>query len=341
MQTLETFKAKINSNYSQGKLAKIEGHFILGEVYCKYFLFDVNKPLIFTYSNAGNCTPKNKINDISYSPWGFNFVKKNNYNVISFSPIGGPNWFRDSLFNSKLTHLAEILDIFKIKLGYGGSMGGYAAGAHANLFNFERVLLLNPISTINQELAPWENRFKYAREFNWSSDYHDGADFICPGYIVYDPLLKADSQHAKRYDDINHLRLYGVGHNMPDHLLELNMLKKLFHDFLNDSIDTAWFYKSARARKNYSKHYHWLAGNENSFRTPKRLNVIRMHQHSIIGYRQGENDQEYIDMLMESAKLLESIDIPLTIKLLKKIKEFRPAHPYVKKKLKEISSQNT
>jgi len=130
------------------------GSGVIDDVYLKYFFYDVNAPLVITFSNAGEVTTHANLKSKSYSPWGFDFVKSYNVNVLSFSSIVKANWYRSHEVHDFIKLLSKKLSIFNEKLGYGGSMGGFAVSAFSNCLGINRQLLMNPISSLSTELTP-------------------------------------------------------------------------------------------------------------------------------------------------------------------------------------------
>ena len=121
------------------------GSGFIDDVYLKYSFHDVNAPLVITFSNAGEVTSLDDLQSDNYSPWGFDFVKSYNVNVLSFSSIGKANWYRSAEFHSFIKSLSKQLKVFNEKLGYGGSMGGFAVSVFSNCLGINRQLLMNPI----------------------------------------------------------------------------------------------------------------------------------------------------------------------------------------------------
>jgi len=97
--------------------------FIVGETYCKYWVYDITKPLVVTFAPAGSLIRKD---DIEKNPsiWGFDFVKQEGLNVLSFMAIERNHWYLFPEFQEFLKSLKQEISIFKIRLGYGASMGG-------------------------------------------------------------------------------------------------------------------------------------------------------------------------------------------------------------------------
>ena len=312
-----------------------KGYGEIDNIYYKYYIIDTERTLVITFSNAADLTPKRMVNNKKYSPWGFDFISKRNYSVISFSCIDSISWYRSQLFAKYLIEIQAFLRPFKLKLGYGGSMGGYGVSAYSNILGLDKILLLNPISTLNADLAPWETRFHSAKELDWHSLFYDGSDTNCEGYIVYDPLFSLDRKHASRYNNLQHLKLPGVGHRIPAHLQKLGILKQLFDDFTTDQLDVKWFIQQARNRKLYSGYYSWLLSSENRRLTPKRAKLIKRHQKAFLAWRDLDSnaENEYINTLRDAAILLEGIDIGISFKLMRKAYELRPNSDFLRRKL--------
>lgn len=126
----------------------VDKNFIIDDIYCKYYLFDVTKPLVITFGSANSYVSMSQIND-DISPWGFDFVKKEKLNVISFTCIDSNCWYRSQKFYNFLKLFSQQLDVFPERLGYSGSMGGYGVSTFANVLKMDKILLFNPISTLN------------------------------------------------------------------------------------------------------------------------------------------------------------------------------------------------
>ncbi|MEA2019482.1 MAG: hypothetical protein U9N59_13670 [Campylobacterota bacterium] len=308
------------------------------DYYLKYFLSDYAKPLIVTFSPA-NILIDNKEADQQQSPWGFEFLLNENVNVLSFSCINKKNWYRSKELFSFLHKISIELDSFKIKLGYGSSMGGYAVGAFADLLNLDRVLLINPISTLNKELVPFETRFsKYANILDWNSDFKDGTIMNSSGYIVYDPIYTLDAQHAKRYcKNLVPLKAFGLGHNMPEHLKNLKILKWLVREFIYDTLDIDLFYKKIRTRRTLRRYYTWMLSDENVHLTDLRSYIIKNYAKkngfTIKQAKKIEFDYNDFELIKKVAVLCENIHPNYSLELMKLLKKFRPEAPYVNKKI--------
>ena len=315
---------------------------LLGDVFCKYNIISYDLPIVVTFSNMGIATTLEQSNSLNYSPWGFEVVKNFGYNVISFSCFETDNWYRSASFLNHVDAIRHFLEKFPARIGYGGSMGGFGVGSFSKALKFDRVLLFNPISSLNFNLAPWETRYKEAKSLNWNGEYADGADFDCDGYIVFDPLFSLDRNHAKRYKNLVALKIPGVGHAMPKHLSKLGLLKQLFQDFLKDDVDVSIFHRHAKKRKLYPHHYSWLLSPQNLHLTPKRRIVIERHKRALEAYlHEPDNikEQKFLAALRDAAIALENSHFDLSRTLMTKAFEIMPNGRVIKTKFLEYEQK--
>jgi len=323
----------------------IDTCFTVGQVYAKYFFLDLSKPLVITFGTAGSLVSQDDVLNAS-SPWGFDFIKGQGLNVLSFSSLKPASWYRETEFLDFLTSLH--LPHFPQLLGYGSSMGGFGVSAFANLLKFDRVLLINPISTLNKNLAPWETRFENAaRRLDWNTGAFDGSTIKCNGLIVYDPICDIDSKHARRYGaHMQRLKIFGVGHAVPEHLKNMGVLSSLLKNFLNDTIDAALVHKQFRARRNILRNYNWLLSKENSHLTPARESIIRRYRTQFLQTYQPKHGanlksvaltSDEVDLLRDAAVKLEKIDLIKAHKLMSIAAKYRKG-PYILKKVKEYEA---
>jgi pimeloyl-ACP methyl ester carboxylesterase len=75
-------------------------------------------------------------------------LMKYNYAVVGIMPKQ-KSWFPASSMAALLQHLQPILSQFKNIVGYGGSMGGYAAIKYAKDLNMNRVVAMVPQYSID------------------------------------------------------------------------------------------------------------------------------------------------------------------------------------------------
>ena len=246
---------------------------VVDSIVYKYFIVDKYSPVVITFSPANIV-----VNENSESPWAFDFLKQRGVNVFSFSCSTEKNWYRSKSLIQFLKKISEDLKEFPERLGYGSSMGGYAVSAFSQILGLDRILLINPISTLNRRIVPFETRFRtFANNLDWEFECFDGADTEALGYVIYDPIYRLDRKHAERYKNLVHLRFPGVGHNMPKHLQDLRVLSTLVLNFIENSTDINDFFKKIRARRELPRYYQWRCSEENKHLTKKRRRVLEQY----------------------------------------------------------------
>lgn len=349
-------------NHREYKLQPLELHFLTDDIYVRLYLSDTDIPLIFAFSNAGETTTEKNLRNPNYTPWGYEFIKKSGYSVISFSCYKKNNWFRSKLTQELLEIFSQHIAPYKQKLGYGGSMGGYAVGAYCDLLKLDRCLLFNPISTLNKELAPFEARFiNHANNYPWHNSYHDGALTVTPKIIIIDPLFRPDKQHAYRYKNAEIINYRGVGHGIPRHLLHVNALKDSFLCLVNNTLPSHEFYRKIRNGKRQYHHYFEFITSKNIRQlTPKRKQVIQ-HYHQ--AYLKTLSEQQIIQLttkkkppvipkiqpeeinaddinyLRDLAIELEQTNIKISLDLMLIAQKLRPNGTFIKQKIALYRSQ--
>lgn len=326
-------------------------HGVLGTIYYKYFFSDPGLPLVITFASWGSIS-KQRVSE-GLDPWGYSFIKGLGYNVLSFQCTeGNINYYRDKIFIQGLDQLGSDLPDFIERLSYGGSMGGYAATAFSKPLKVNRVLAINPISSRRRDLAAWDyeaGRGLKSFTFDWSGEYTDGAETSASGYVVYDPLYDLDKLHAIRYKNLSLLRVPGVGHGMPNHLLSMNMLKWLVDAFIKNDLSKDDFYRLARNRRNIKRYYQWMLSKENKKLTPMRKKILetrylKIRQEILLnedtskykGFLRKPSQKE-IDKIRNMAVILEDIDIEAAYTLMNLAHKYRPDGLFIKNKVQEYS----
>jgi len=222
-----------------------------------------NDTLFITFEHSGKPLSRPKG---TRKPWGIDFlVQKRGFSLLGVKPKY-IDWYRKNDLHEffRSADFFEFVSEFRKVILYGGSMGGYAALAFAEAIPGCTVIALNPQSTLNRQLVPWENRFKDGWNENWNSDFHDaavGAAFAKAVYVAYDPLLKLDRKHVERLDGKNlmHLKIPLVGHSMPIWLVQMGILGKIVDRIVADDLTEQEFYKMAQARKSIPRYFTQMA----------------------------------------------------------------------------------
>jgi len=335
-------------------------------IYVKYYIFDSNKPLMFTFANADlkeqRCTLSSNAVARGASPWAYDIMKAKGLNVISFASIGVASWYRSQTFYDFVLELTEALKDFPVRLGYGDSMGAFGAAAFSNILQIDRLLLLYPISTLNVNVVPWVKGYEFARKsYEWESGCFDAADSNSRGIIFYDPLTMGDRKHEERFSSqFQRVRCPGLGHGFIGTLNEMGILKKLLDDFIMDEVNVQSLQKLCNIKRRSTKRYVDIM-KQKKMSGWKRL-VLEKHeenllirrlepkvfQNKIVDFIQaGELDKavalsgivdwpnEHADVYRDQAIFFESCDLAGAMKLMSIAHKIRPDGRYIIKKIKQ------
>ncbi|MBL0689525.1 MAG: cytosolic protein, partial [Pseudoalteromonas sp.] len=277
-----------------------------------------------------------------FAPWGYHLAQKQDVNIIAFQHLGKSNWFRNRNLIFFIEQLSTLLSPFKTKLGYGLSRGGFAVGAFAKLLKLDKVLLFHPVSTKNKLIAPWDDRSstEIAQQYDWQGDYHDLDLGDAKGYIIYDPTNRIDRQHAKRYKQLTHLRVFGMGHGThATYLNKFGFYKQVAVDFIRDQqIDIAQFRlqtKTLRLKEDYYKKL-----NKANAKSAHRQALLST-AHTILIDEKAAHVKEHqakidIQPLIEVAIKHQDESPNDAIKLLEVAQQLVPDDPLVEHKLRQL-----
>ena len=182
---------------------------------------------------------------------------KHDFNVIGIMPKQ-KSWFPESSMRQMFADIEDLIAPFKTRIGYGGSMGGYAAIKYSNLLDLKRVVALVPQYSINPDDVedPRYNMFFHA-ELNANmqiqpQDVSAEREYI----VVYDPYCPEDrAQYVKLEQVLPHIHTLNLPFTGHDAIAVLAS-SELLHDFLLHDFDATYFYKKIRQVKKNSKFYY-------------------------------------------------------------------------------------
>lgn len=181
---------------------------------------------------------------------------KYQYNVIGVMPKQ-KSWFPQASMIELAKAISPILEGFKNIVGYGGSMGGYAAIKYSNLLNMNRVIAFVPQYSIDPEHV--EDR-RYAEFFDSVANKDmqiqpQDVDATREYVIVYDPYFSIDREHYLKIKELlpslHTIHLPFTGHEA----LSVLASSSLLHDFIEHDFDEIYFYQQVRKVKKQSKFY--------------------------------------------------------------------------------------
>ena len=182
---------------------------------------------------------------------------KHDFNVIGIMPKQ-KSWFPESSMRQMFTEIEDLIAPFKTRIGYGGSMGGYAAIKYSNLLDLKRVVALVPQYSINPDDVedPRYNMFFHA-ELNANmqiqpQDVSAEREYI----VVYDPYCPEDrAQYIKLEQVLPHIHTLNLPFTGHDAIAVLAS-SELLYDFLLHDFDATYFYQKIRQVKKNSKFYY-------------------------------------------------------------------------------------
>ncbi|USA46890.1 hypothetical protein NDN11_01755 [Acinetobacter sp. C26M] len=182
---------------------------------------------------------------------------KYQYNVIGIMPKQ-KSWFPKSSMLQMQQQIQPILQQFKGIVGYGGSMGGYAAIKYSNLLNMQKIVAFVPQYSIDPDVV--QDR-RYAEFFDVSihQDMQIQADEVDSSreyIIVYDPYFAEDKEHFLKIQPLlpkmHVIHLPFTGHEA----LSVLASSQLLNDFVVKPFEITYFYQRVREVKKQSKFYY-------------------------------------------------------------------------------------
>ncbi|MEG3755798.1 hypothetical protein [Psychromonas arctica] len=305
---------------------------------CRSFILDKNKPIVVSFQYAQNIPSVSDFDNNKDNIFGFNFLKHNSINVISFSPLERNNWYRDERIIDFLKNIVVFVNEFPVRCGYGSSMGGVAIGTFSTLLNLDKILLLNPISTLDKARAPFESRFNSSQSA-WKGDYSDASQSTADGFIIYDPLCKEDKLHAKRFKgNLTLLPLVGAGHNVPKLLLDMKVIKELVLTF----ISTGKIKVDMKKRRECVFYYNNLLNNKKL--TNSRARVLNAHkallEHKVNSkYVYSYTNKQLYELEQSSIKLASVGEYRLAVNIMKHLVKIKPISKRYKSLFRSWSNQ--
>ncbi len=226
------------------------------------FLADVTTKLVVTFEPMGR---KKTLGD-QREGWGMDFLQGLGYSVMAVM-IKECDWYRQTdlqVFFAQMRSRGFFASFAEV-ITYGGSMGGFAALAHADAVSATTVLALNPQASLSAQLAPWETRFGFVDRSQWQDGLINAAEGFKQAkqaYVVYDPLLTLDARHVQLLMADNpglvKLKVPVVGHHIPQWLAEMGLLKPTAQAIFAGQFSAQAFHQQARQRRGLKRYWQML-----------------------------------------------------------------------------------
>lgn len=133
-------------------------------------------------------------------PVGLELADECDWSQLCILSDAGP-WYRDPAVYAYFDRLVDegFFEDFDRVLFYGAGPSGYAAAAFSVTAPGARVLLLNPVATLNPAIAGWETRHRKDRRLDFTSRYGFAPDMIesaASATVISDPEQGLDAMHS-------------------------------------------------------------------------------------------------------------------------------------------------
>lgn len=213
--------------------------------------------VVITFPNYG-------LNSLNGEGFGEGFCLKSGVDVISVKSAKN-TWFNDFPADEVARIMSRVTGKYDRRIGYGSSMGGYAAIYFARLFGFDKVVAMSPQYSIKPELVPWETRWLQdsSKIVFTHSEMGQSATADVEMVFVYDPF-DLDLSHVKMLKDVypaaREIKVSHSGHPVTKTLQECNLLKMVADAEVVENAggyDHALFQKLYREKRKDSQTYLW------------------------------------------------------------------------------------
>lgn len=194
---------------------------------------------------------------VKREPWAYGLARARGWGSLGVM-IKRKDWFRCPQLWAVLEHLRDegLFASYPDVSMYGSSMGGFGAALFAELSPGCTVLAMAPQSTLAQDIAPFENRYRHARTFaDWTTgpwrDASIGIRAAGKAYLLFDPEVPQDRLHVQRLAGDNTILLPcpHMTHKLPPMFKRMNILKDLAIHGLTGELTEPQFYQLIRARR--------------------------------------------------------------------------------------------
>jgi hypothetical protein len=169
------------------------------------------------------------------------------------------DWFQRDEIEQALAAIRAAAPGWRL-IGYGGSMGGFAAINFAHDLGLASLVAVIPQYSIDAAKAPYEHRWRgEAARLEFA---HDKIDRIAPvsgGWVIFDPWC-VDGRHVadiQRHHSLGELRVPFGGHAIMLMLQQANVYTDMFTDMLDETFDPHAFRRRWRAARRTSAAF-WL-----------------------------------------------------------------------------------
>ncbi|MGL6210411.1 MAG: glycosyltransferase family 61 protein [Paracoccaceae bacterium] len=168
------------------------------------------------------------------------------------------DWYRNADIAPLITALREagLFRQFRRVVFVGASMGGYAALAYSALVPGSVVLSFSPQTSLSRKVAKFDKRYRYGtKKWDWSdlpfADAAPSAPLASEVYVVFDPFVPEDRQHADRITGrhVRQITAGHMGHRAIRQLKPVGVLQSLIEGVARGTFDALTYAEGYRARR--------------------------------------------------------------------------------------------
>lgn len=133
---------------------------------------------------------------------------------------------------------------------YGNSLGGFAALAFATLCGAERVVAMQPRTTLKWGL-PWPSEMSSKLEYSRTGPHADALselDYETEFLVFADPFFARDWAHASRVPGAQLFEVPFSGHNLPEYFTEIGILYEVARRAISGTLEAGWYEHAMKAK---------------------------------------------------------------------------------------------
>ncbi|RWR29538.1 hypothetical protein D2T29_14040 [Sinirhodobacter populi] len=240
------------------------------------YIYDQNA-LVVTFEHAGGERPRP---DSLRTGWSSHFFRKRRVSHLCVKPAF-IDWYQHRDLADAIIALRNrgfFLSFEKV-VTYGASMGGFGALAYADLIGAQTVVALNPQSTQNRKIAPWDTRFPVSQQTPMDGPYADAVgkyrkakDVI----IVGDRHDHEDGLHMKRLaaPNVRILNTPFMGHGVAAYLNGMGLLAAIIMQPLRWGRDDGMLFEGLRKRRNFPHYYDNMLRHDRVKNSPRFTDIV-------------------------------------------------------------------
>ena len=211
-------------------------------------------------SNVGDASPERE-------PWAYKFAMDNGLPHLGVMAHVS-DWYRDAALMARFERLARegFFEGYDRVVFAGVSMGAYGALAYSCFAPGAHVVAINPQSTLDPALVPWETRYEQGRRQDWTLPFGDGAETMRSAEqvsVFYDPRHELDRAHVERLSGEN-LRVFNCRysqHKTAVFLRKIGALKPVMERSIFGELTHAEFNRLYLGRR----HLPWFRGSVSNY----------------------------------------------------------------------------